>query len=108
SIVRVLNEDGIVVAQSEDAAEWISRDLRDIPSVARQMRAKEISEVVRWPDGIVRITGSSTANEAPWLVSVGLPTDIAFAAVVSRLGWAAVFSSLALAMAFAIAWMLSG
>ena len=44
----------------------------------------------------------------PWLVSVGLPKEVAFAAVATRLGWGALFIIATLAAAFAIAWMLSG
>ena len=77
-------------------------------TVARHIAAKEISEVVAWPDGVERITGSSIAHAVPWLVTVGLPKDIALAAVVSRLGWGALFIIGTLVTAFAIAWMLSG
>ena len=41
-------------------------------------------------------------------MSVGLPTDIAFSAVMRRLGWAALFIAGTLLAAFTIAWMLSG
>jgi diguanylate cyclase (GGDEF)-like protein/PAS domain S-box-containing protein len=108
SVVRVVSEKGIVIAQSVDGANWIGRDLGASEGVARQIAAKESSEVIAWPDGVERITGSATAHLVPWLVSVGLPTETAFAAVVSRLGWGALFILGALVTAFAIAWMLSG
>ena len=47
--------------------------------------AHDISEVVRWADGVERITGSAKAAQVPWMVSVGLPTDAAFATVMWRL-----------------------
>jgi diguanylate cyclase (GGDEF)-like protein/PAS domain S-box-containing protein len=108
SVVRILNEKGIVVAQSQNLPHWIGRDLFDTEGVARHLAAKEASEIVAWADGVRRITGSSTAHQVPWLVSVGLPTDIAFAALASRLRWGALFGSGALLAAFAIAWMYSG
>src|SRR5580704_12578247 len=108
SVVRILNEKGIVVAQSENLPHWIGRDLFDTEGVARHLAAKEASEIVAWADGVRRITGSSTAHQVPWLVSVGLPTDIAFATLASRLRWGALLGTGALIAAFAIAWMISG
>src|ERR1700730_6791432 len=103
SVVRIVNERAIVVAQSDSGPNWIGRDLTKSEHVARHLAAKEASEVTVWSDGVARITGSSTAHRAPWLVSVGLPT-IAFADLASRLGWGALFSAGALLAAFTIAW----
>jgi diguanylate cyclase (GGDEF)-like protein/PAS domain S-box-containing protein len=108
SVVRIVNEMGIVVAQSQNGPDWIGRDLSESEPIARHLAAKEASEVVAWGDGIRRITGSSTAHQAPWLVSVGLPTDIAYAALASRLRWGALLGAGALISAFVIAWMFSG
>jgi diguanylate cyclase (GGDEF)-like protein/PAS domain S-box-containing protein len=108
SVVRIVDEKGIVIAQSVNGPNWIGRDLSDTESVVRHLKAKEVSEVTRWSDNIERITGSTTAHRAPWLVSVGLRSDIAFAAVSSRLGWSALFSAIACMMAFVVAWALSG
>jgi len=108
SVVRIVNEHGIVVMQSENGPYWIGRDLSQSESVARHLAAKEASEIVVWSDHVRRITGSSTAHQAPWLVSVGLPVDIAFATLASRLRWGAFLGASALIAAFVIAWMFSG
>jgi diguanylate cyclase (GGDEF)-like protein/PAS domain S-box-containing protein len=108
SVVRIVNEDGIVVAQSLNGPNWIGRNLANVDHIARHLAAKEASEEVRWTDGIERLTGSSTAHRVPWLVSVGLPKDIVFATVATQLRWSALFSAIALGCAFLIAWMLSG
>ena len=108
SVVRIVNQHGIVVAQSADGPNWIGRDLSGVGHIAQHLAAKEISEVARWSDGVERITGSSTAHSAPWLVSVGLPVDIANATVLQRLGWGALFVIATLLIASAIAWILSG
>jgi diguanylate cyclase (GGDEF)-like protein/PAS domain S-box-containing protein len=107
SVVRIVNDGGIVVAHSASPS-WIGRDLSKVDIVARHIAVGEASEIGPWFDNVSRITGSSTAHSLPWLVSVGLPTDIAFAAVMSRLGWGALFILSTLIAAFAIAWMLSG
>jgi diguanylate cyclase (GGDEF)-like protein/PAS domain S-box-containing protein len=108
SVVRIVNEHGIVIAQSKNGPNWIGRDLSDSEHVARHLAAKEASEVEVWGDHVQRITGSSTAHQAPWLVSVGLPVDLAFATLGSRLRWGALLGTSALIAAFAIAWMFSG
>jgi len=108
SVVSIVDQHGVVVARSIDAASWIGRDLSGWPSVAHHLAVGDISEFSLWPDGVERITGSATAHAAPWLVSVGLPRNVAFAAVAARLGWGALFTLGTLAAAFTIAWMLSG
>ena len=108
SVISIVNERGIVIARSVDSADWVGRDLSTRESVARHLAAKDLSEIIVWSDGVERITGSTTAHSAPWLVSVGLPTDIVFATFISGLVWGAVFISGTLLTAFAIAWMLSG
>jgi diguanylate cyclase (GGDEF)-like protein/PAS domain S-box-containing protein len=108
SIISIVNDRGIVIARSVDSAEWVGRDLSTRESVARHLAAKDLSEIIVWSDGVERITGSATAHSVPWLVSVGLPTDVVLATVLSGLAWGALFISGALLTAFAIAWMLSG
>ena len=108
SVINIVNQKGIVIAHSVDSAKWVARDLSNWQIVTRHIAAKDASEVTVWPDGVKRITGMATADSVPWLVLVGLPTDIGVAAVISRLGWAALVIGAALAAAFAIAWMLSG
>jgi diguanylate cyclase (GGDEF)-like protein/PAS domain S-box-containing protein len=107
SVVRIVSEAGTVIAQSVNGPNWIGRDMSESAAVLRHMRAKEISEIVPWLDGIERITGSSTAHRVPWLVSIGLPRDIAWAAIASALGWGVLFCTIALLAAFAVAWTLS-
>src|SRR5262249_27865338 len=91
SVVRIVNEHGIVLAQSQDGPNWIGRDLSGMGHVARHLAAREVSEVSAWSDGVERITGSSTTHLAPWLVTVGLPTDIAVSGMLHRVGWGVLF-----------------
>ena len=107
SVVRIVSEHGIVIAQNDDPS-WIGRNLNNYAGAARQSGSEGPNEVAVWPDSVERITGSATAHLAPWVVSVGLPKEIAYAAVTSRLAWGALFSAIALLIAFLVAWMLSG
>jgi diguanylate cyclase (GGDEF)-like protein/PAS domain S-box-containing protein len=108
SVIRIVDQNGIVIARSDESVSPIGRDLSKLEVVGRHLAAKEISEVVKWGDGVERITASATTQHAPWLVSVGLPTDIAHAAVVRPLVWNALLITGTLITAFVIAWMLSG
>jgi diguanylate cyclase (GGDEF)-like protein/PAS domain S-box-containing protein len=108
SVIQVVNEDGIVLTRSADSARWIGRDLHESQHGARYLAARAASGPVHWPDGVERITSSAEAVRAPWLVSVGLPTDIAFAHVVARLVWGSVAALAALVIALALAWWFSG
>jgi diguanylate cyclase (GGDEF)-like protein/PAS domain S-box-containing protein len=108
SVVRIVNERGVVVAQNENGPDWIGRDLSASEQVVRHLKAREASAVEVWTDHVRRFTGSSTARQAPWLVSVGLPVDVASATLAARLRWGALLGASALLAAFAIAWMFSG
>jgi diguanylate cyclase (GGDEF)-like protein/PAS domain S-box-containing protein len=107
SVMSIVDDKGVVIV-STDGPHWLGRDVSGSTMVRRHLAAKEISEVTVWPDGVERITGSATAHIVPWQVSVGLPMDVASAAVAARLGWGALFILGTLVTAFAIAWMLSG
>ena len=108
SIVRIINEKGIVVAQSDDGPNWIGRDLSTAEDVAETLAAQDSAATLRWPDNVKRITGSAIAHRVPWVVSVGFPTDIGFPAMMAHLAWGGFFTGISLLAGFAIAWMLSG
>jgi diguanylate cyclase (GGDEF)-like protein/PAS domain S-box-containing protein len=108
SVVRILNEKGIVVAQSDDGKNWIGRNLGASDDVAEMLTEKESSAISVWPDHIKRITGSARAYRAPWTISVGLPTNVGRAAMMSHLTWGGILSGISLFAGFSIAWMLSG
>lgn len=104
SVLRIISERGVVIAQTDDP-NWIGRDLSNY--AAPLPRSEGVDEAAIWPDNIQRITGSTTAHMAPWVVSVGLPKEIAYAAVTNRLAAGALFSAIALAIAVAVAAMLA-
>jgi diguanylate cyclase (GGDEF)-like protein/PAS domain S-box-containing protein len=108
SVMRVVDDRGIVLAQSGNGPDWVGRQLGDQFDIERHMATRELSEFGQWSDGVERITGSSTPKFAPWLVSVGLPTETAVGPVLKRLILGTQFSLATLLIAFAIAWMLSG
>jgi diguanylate cyclase (GGDEF)-like protein/PAS domain S-box-containing protein len=107
SIVQIINEDGTVILRNDDAA-WVNRNLHEDEVAALHSASKEASAAVLWPDHIQRITGSAAMVQAPWLVSVGLPTEFVLSNVVSRLAWGAAASLVALLVALGLASAFSG
>jgi diguanylate cyclase (GGDEF)-like protein/PAS domain S-box-containing protein len=108
SIVTIVDDRGTLLARNVDFENWVGRDVSNFANLSQRFAAKEMAEVTVWSDNVERMTGSATTQRAPWLVSVGLPTQIAFAAMVQRLSLSALFVTIAGITAFGIAWMLSG
>jgi signal transduction histidine kinase/DNA-binding response OmpR family regulator len=106
SAVSITNEHGIIVAQS-NKPDWIGRDVSDEPIVRRHIEIGKASEEAVWLDGVTRVTASVKARAVPWVVTVGLPVDTTFAAASEEVRWDLSVSSLAVAMAFLLAWRLS-
>jgi diguanylate cyclase (GGDEF)-like protein/PAS domain S-box-containing protein len=108
SLVRIVNDKGIVVASFPENSSVIGRDLSKLPTVVRHLQTKEMGEVSTWSDKVPRFTGYSTAHRAPWLIGVGLPIEVASAGIATRLERSLLFGLAAIAVASTIAWMLSG
>ena len=107
SIVQIISRDGSVILRNDDAG-WVGRKLSDNEFAALHSASKEASAAVLWPDHIERITGSAAMVAAPWLVSVGLPTEYVLSNVVSRLAWGTAASLITLLVALALASAFSG
>ena len=70
SVVRILNDKGVVVAAFLEAPGQIGCDLSRLDAAVRHLQTKELSEVSTWSDKVPRFTGYSTAHRAPWLAIV--------------------------------------
>jgi Cache domain len=57
SLVRIVNDKGIVVGSFPENAGVIGRDLSNVPAFVRHLQAKETSEVSTWSDKVPRFTG---------------------------------------------------
>ncbi len=108
SIVNIIGGNGIAIARVPDLPGWAGRDVGGVGDISRHLRQKQASEVLTWVDGVTRITAVSTAHRVPWMISVGLPSEMASAAVATSLMWSGLFSAAAIALASLIGWMLSG
>jgi diguanylate cyclase (GGDEF)-like protein/PAS domain S-box-containing protein len=108
SVIQITNENGVVITRSVDASQWVAANLQEGEYGANFSALKKASGAALWPDNVERITASAPTMRAPWLVSVGLPVDAAYANVVSRLLWGSAASVAALLVALGLAWAFSG
>jgi diguanylate cyclase (GGDEF)-like protein/PAS domain S-box-containing protein len=108
SLVSIIDETGVLLMRNVDFQSWVGRDIGSFVNLTYRFAAKETAEVVTWTDKIERMTASATTQRAPWLVTVALPTQLAFATMMQRLTLSAVLVATAGAIASVIAWMLSG
>jgi diguanylate cyclase (GGDEF)-like protein/PAS domain S-box-containing protein len=108
SVVQIINDAGMVILRSVDGSGWVGRELPENEIAALHSASTEARAAVLWPDHVERITGSATLGEVPWLVSVGLPTQLVLAKVASRLAWGAAASLITLLVALGLASAFSG
>jgi diguanylate cyclase (GGDEF)-like protein len=107
SIITIVDMEGTFIAGSSGAPIPLGRNGKRLPE---RIAAGEGSDVSRWTrfDNVERMNGFALAHRVPWLVTVSVPTDIAYAALASRLKWGALITAGTLTLAFTIAWLLSG
>ncbi len=103
SVVQIISANGIVIVHNVDSADWVGRVLNSSEVSALHGATKEARAALLWPDHIERITGSAATTKVPWLVSVGLPTELVLAKVMSRLAWGTLASLVALFVALGLA-----
>jgi len=77
SVVTVSDQDGIVVARSRDAARFVGRPAEERALI--QPIDQVPSAVVRdGMDGIERVFANTVMERGPWVLSVGIPTSVAW------------------------------
>lgn len=107
SLVRLINESSIVISDGWNNLDANDRNHVQFERGIRHIVAKNTALRMKWSDDVERITGTSSTTRTRWIVSVGLPTEVALAPVIARLKWSLMASAGALAIAFVIAWMFS-
>jgi signal transduction histidine kinase len=76
SVVTLTDPDGVVVARSLDAAQYVGRSAAP-GGRARNPSDVPVSAVLTGVDGVPRVFGNAVVERGPWLVSVGIPTSVA-------------------------------
>ena len=97
SEITLLDENGIVIARSLDPGKWIARKLLDQPLIQTMFREAQGQMEGQSLDGTRRLISYTKTKRAPWLVYVGIPTDVALAPAqrsMQRLWWFAALTAL--------------
>jgi signal transduction histidine kinase len=107
SVITILDERGVVLAHSPGYEAWVGRDLSHVPWVQQALQRRQGSEELVGVDGVTRLSAYTMATRVPWLVYVGLPSQVV-------LGWERVallrnlwLGVLALAAAVVLAWLIA-
>src|SRR5262245_36806862 len=108
SSIMVVDPRGVILAHSPDADVWVGRDLSDLSYVREALVRRQGTGEIVSADGVTRLAAYATATRAPWLVYVGLPSEIVLGssrvAIVRNL-W---FGVLAIGAAIFFAWLVAG
>jgi signal transduction histidine kinase len=108
SNMMVLDERGRVLAHSPDYDAWVGRDLSNLDYVREALRRHQGSEDLVSADGVSRLAAYTSTARAPWIVMIGLPSEIVLGSsrvALLRNLWVGV---IALAAAVLVAWLIAG
>jgi signal transduction histidine kinase len=108
SMIMILDERGVVLAHTPDYDAWVGRDLSGLPYVQEALRRRVGSGEMVSADGVTRLSAFTTPTRAPWLIYVGLPSEIVLGSsrvALLRNLW---FGVLALGAAVLVAFLLAG
>ena len=103
TVVSIVNQDGVVVARSIDAARWIGKSVMSVGNAAKHIEAREGVDETRGFDNVSRIAGYTQAERVPWHVFVGIPADDALEATRANLRATLLFGTLSLLIGAALA-----
>jgi signal transduction histidine kinase len=108
SVVMILDQQGTVLAHSPDYDAWVGRNLMDQTYIREALQHQHGTGELASADGVTRLSAYTTATRAPWLVYVGLPSEIVLGSsrvALLRNLWLGV---LALGAALLLAWLIGG
>ena len=108
SVMMVLNQNGVVLAHTPDYENWVGRDLGDQQFVREALQNRRGAGELASVDGVTRLSAYMSATQAPWLVYIGLPSEIVLGSsrvALLRNLW---FGVLALHVAVLVAWLIAG
>jgi nitrate/nitrite-specific signal transduction histidine kinase len=108
SMVMVLDQRGVVLAHSPDYDFWVGRDLSQQDFVQQALTQRQGTAEPVSADGVTRLSAYVTATRVPWLVYVGLPSEIVLGSsrvALLRNLWLGVG---VLGIAMVLAWIVAG
>jgi diguanylate cyclase (GGDEF)-like protein/PAS domain S-box-containing protein len=86
SVITVLDQRGVVLSRSIEPDRWIGQSMATRTNIMDDIRHVEgTADPAQSFDGVARLGGFTTARSVPWIVYVGVPTDVALAPLRSQL-----------------------
>lgn len=77
SVVTVSDANGIVIARSRESARFVGRPVEEPAALQSPVDVPQVV-VSEGMDGISRVFGNSMLDRGEWIVSVGIPTSVAW------------------------------
>jgi diguanylate cyclase (GGDEF)-like protein/PAS domain S-box-containing protein len=108
TVVRLVNESSYVISEGITGPNNLGRELVQFDQRVQHIAPRDAGEVLRWNDGIERITGSASSQRTRWVASLGLPIQTVFEPLKQRMAWSALFCFAALTVTLIMAWIISG
>jgi C4-dicarboxylate-specific signal transduction histidine kinase len=94
SVVTIYDRDRRILARSLEPESYVGRVLDTLPPMSEQ---PTVPEARTGMDGVTRMYGEAPVPSGPWMVSVGIPTTLAFDRAASL--WSRSFAILAIGLA---------
>ena len=107
AVVTLLDERGVVLAQTQGGKEWVGRDIGALSSTPQRPAAREGVSEVTGADSVARLSGFATAERVPWRVFVGIPKYTALRQVQAQKREAIVLGIASLMVSLGLAWLLA-
>ena len=95
--VILLDERGMAISRSTQTNAWVVKNVANIPLIRQMLNNKQVSVQALSPDGVPSFISYAKTKQAPWIVSVAIPTHTALQpahASLQRLWWIAVMTAL--------------
>ncbi|MBA3670548.1 MAG: response regulator, partial [Gemmatimonadaceae bacterium] len=107
AVVTLLDSTGRVLARTRDAERWVGRDISNLSATRATLAMRDgVLEVVG-VDGVTRLSGFATATRVPWMVYVGIPSEVALRAVREQERRALALGIASLTLSLLLAWLLA-
>ncbi|OGB25510.1 MAG: hypothetical protein A3I66_16140 [Burkholderiales bacterium RIFCSPLOWO2_02_FULL_57_36] len=84
SIITLIDQRGVILARSIEPEKWIGLDVSQKVGVKQVFQLGEGTREAVSLDGVKRLTGFTKLHQVPWLVYVGIPSDVALAGARTR------------------------
>ncbi|MGE5651414.1 MAG: PAS domain S-box protein [Bacillota bacterium] len=106
SVITLIDQNGVVLARSVDPEKWIGANVSDSLAVRESFSRGDGTKESVSLDGVKRLSAFTKLERVPWLVYVGIPSDVALQSGMARVRWLILLTLTVSALAVgAASWM---